>query len=112
MQPKHEMKRTRRPHTDGFTHPYRPAPADFRDVFLRIGWDGIEEHFRTNSRCIARWIEECGGDELRDERARVTGRKGFPKRRSTLARRYVLGQRLKRMATPSFFDADLMEDEK
>jgi hypothetical protein len=60
-------------HDTGLIRPYRPAPKDFRDIYLRLGWDGIEEHYGTNSRCIARWIEECGGEELRQARAAVSG---------------------------------------
>ncbi len=63
---------SRRPDT-GMKKPYRPAPADFRETYIRLGWDSIREHYRTNDRCIARWIEECGGDELRRERLQVTG---------------------------------------
>ncbi len=77
--------------------PYRPCPPDFREVFLRLGQTKeIEEHYRTNWRLIIRWIEENGGDELRRERAKVTGAPLRPYLRSGVARRYVLGQRLKR----------------
>lgn len=71
----------RRPDT-GMTKPYRPAPADFRETYIRIGWDGIADHYRTNYRCIARWIEECGGDELRRERSQVSGSLMRPAHRS------------------------------
>ncbi|MFN3474070.1 MAG: hypothetical protein ACK4ZW_08500 [Blastomonas sp.] len=73
----------------------RPCPADFRDRFLEMGqYKEIEEHYRTNYRVIARWIEESGGDELRAERSKVTGCPTRPARRSYKARRYVLGLRL------------------
>jgi hypothetical protein len=76
----------------GMIRPYRAAPADFREVYLRLGQDkAIEEHFRTNWRCITRWIEECGGDELREARAAITGAKLKPHRRS---KRYVMGRTL------------------
>lgn len=72
--------------------PYRPAPLDFRDVFLSLGWGKeIIEHYRTNYRCIRRWVEECGGDELRAERARVSGGFVRPGQRS---KRYVMGRTL------------------
>ncbi len=58
---------------DGITRPYRPCPRDFRETYLRMGWDGIVDHYRTNWRVIRRWIEECGGEELRAARAAVTG---------------------------------------
>ncbi|MBM3335389.1 hypothetical protein FJY63_12070 [Candidatus Sumerlaeota bacterium] len=107
------LTRAARKWDTGLSRPYRPAPADFRDVYLRLGQDrAIEEHYRTNWRCIVRWIEECGGDDLRAERARVSGSSLKPSRRSGKARAYVLGQRLRRMEKPSFFDAELMEDGK
>jgi hypothetical protein len=72
--------------------PTRPCPHDFRERFLEMGQTKeIEEHYRTNWRCITRWIEECGGDELRAARSQATG---CPLRRSDKARRYVLGLRL------------------
>ena len=101
----------RRPDT-GLIKPYRRCPADFREVYLRLGWDrAIEEHYNTNWRCIRRWIEEAGGDELRAERARITGIP-FRPRRSDVARRYVLGLRLRSLRAPTFFDAELMEEGK
>jgi hypothetical protein len=97
----------------GLEKPYREPPCDFREVFLRLGQSKeIEDHYRTNWRCIRRWIEECGGDELRRERAAVTGSKLKPGRRSELPRRYVLGRTLRKFRTPTFFDAGLMEEAK
>lgn len=78
----------------GLVRPYRPAPRDFRETYIRMGWDGIVDHYRTNWRCIARWIEECGGDELRAARAEVSGLSPRPAQQSGRARRYVLGQTL------------------
>lgn len=102
----------RKPDT-GLVKPYRPAPSDFREVYLRLGQSKeIEEHFNTNWRCIRRWIEECGGDELREARVKLTGRVLHPGRRTGVARSYVLGLRLKRMEKPTFFDAELMEEVK
>lgn len=81
---------------DGGTRPYRPCPADFRDVFLQLGQSKeIEEHYRTNWRVIRRWIEECGGDKLRADRRKVSG--GTPRpnlRAESRAKRYVLGRTL------------------
>lgn len=103
---------TRKPDT-GLIKPYRPAPANFREAYLRLGQGKeIEEELRTNWRCIRRWIEECGGDDLRAERARITGSTLRPHRRSGVAKRYVLGRRLRLLDRPTFFDADLMEDAK
>ena len=78
---------------DGQIRPYRPAPHDFRATYLAIGWDGIVDHYRTNWRCVMRWIEECGGDDLRAERARITGNPVRPSKRSKRAR-YAMGQTL------------------
>lgn len=95
----------------GAVRPMRPCPADFREVYLRLGQDkAIEEHYRANWRCIARWIEESGGDALRAERSRITGSPLKPGRRSGVAKRYVLGRRLRLMRAPSFYDAGLLED--
>lgn len=68
------------------TKPYRRRPPDFRETYIRMGWDGIDEHYRTNYRCIARWVEECGGDELRRERSQVTG---SPMRSHNRSNRYT-----------------------
>lgn len=57
----------------GLEKPYRPCPSDFRDRFLEMGWDGIEDHYNANWRCIRRWIDECGGETLRAERRAVSG---------------------------------------
>ena len=101
---------TRRPDT-GLVRPYRPCPSDFRDTFLRFGWSKeLREHYRTNDRCLARWLEEAGGDALRAERAAITGSVLRPTRRSYKARDYVLGIRLRGMRAPTFFDAMLMEE--
>lgn len=77
-----------RPYRDyrgGTRKPYRPAPADFREVYLRMGWDRkIEEHYRAHWQTIRRWIEECGGEELRQARAAITGYRVRPDIRSRL----------------------------
>ncbi len=75
------------------TRPYRPCPPNFREVFLRVGWGkAIHEELHANYRCVARWIEESGGEELRRERAAITGSTLKPHRRS---KRYVLGPTLR-----------------
>lgn len=58
----------------GLINPYRPCPADFRERYLELGFSKeIEEHYRTNWRCIRRWIGEAGGEELRQARAARSG---------------------------------------
>lgn len=57
-----------RRHDTGLIRPYRPVPADFFEVYVRMGWDGLDEHYRTNWRCIRRWITLVGRDKLRKAR--------------------------------------------
>ena len=93
-----------RPHDSGLIRPYRPLPSDFRDRYIDLGQGKeIEEHFHTNWRVIARWIDEAGGDELRAERYKVSGGFARPGRRSAgRAARYVLGKTLgKRTKRPT-----------
>jgi hypothetical protein len=100
----------------GLERPYRDPPADFRDRYLEMGWDGIDEHYRTNWRVIRRWIEDCGGDELRRARAELTGSVLRPHRRSERTKRYVLGRTLRRVevrthwpsVAPTFWDRGLV----
>lgn len=54
---------------DGTVKPYRPLPADFAEVYVKMGWDGIDEHYGTNWRVIRRWIEIAGRDKLIAARA-------------------------------------------
>lgn len=56
-------------HDTGLIRPYRPKPADFRETYVSMGWDGIEDHYCTNWRVIRRWIEEEGKAELIAARA-------------------------------------------
>lgn len=80
---------------DGCTRPYRPCPADFRTRFLEMGWDGIEDHYRTNWRVIRRWIEESGGEELRAARRAISKATARPALRAeNRAKRYALGRTL------------------
>jgi hypothetical protein len=56
-------------------------PKDFAEVFVRLGWGrAITEHYACNDRCITRWIEKCGGDELRAKRSAVSGHHFFSRR--------------------------------
>lgn len=54
---------------DGGVRPYRPMPADFRETYIRMGWDGIDEHYRTNWRVIRRWLELVGRKSVIEARA-------------------------------------------
>ena len=76
----------------------RPCPFDFRETYLDIGWAGIDEHYRTNWRCIARWIDECGGETLIAARAaylRARGRR--PGALSNMTEHYDSGMREQRL---------------
>lgn len=68
--------RRRKPDT-GLIRGYRPKPPCFRETYIRMGWDGIEEHYRTNWRVIRRWILQEGRDGLvaaRAEFVKLNGR--------------------------------------
>lgn len=54
---------------DGGVRPYRPKPACFRETYILMGWDGIEDHYGTNWRVIRRWIEMEGREGLISARA-------------------------------------------
>lgn len=65
----------------GTRRPYRAAPADFAETFARLGWGtAITEHYGCNDRSIRRWIDDCGGDELRAKRSAVSGQRYFSRR--------------------------------
>lgn len=64
-----------------------------------MGWDGIEDHYRTNWRVIRRWIQEAGGDELRAARKAAVKSRGLRNlhpvpAEASRGRRYVMGQTL------------------
>lgn len=60
------------------TKPYRVPPADFVQSFILMGWSEIADHYRTNYRCVARWIRQAGDETLRWERCFVTGSRTKP----------------------------------
>ncbi|MCK8457025.1 hypothetical protein [Sphingomonas faeni] len=67
----------------------RSKPADFRAVYIAIGWGGIEAHYGTNWRVVKRWIDEEGREELIAARAVAVDRQ----RRRARFRQYVLQNR-------------------
>jgi len=89
--------RKRKPDT-GLIRPYRPKPSDFLETFARMGWDGIDEHYRTNWRVIRRWYLEEGEDRCDQARYEWRCQHGVrvPRKRPTRNRRaaYVIGTRL------------------
>lgn len=76
----------------GLVKPYRPRPADFRQTYIRMGWDGIDEHYGTNWRVIRRWIEEEGRKGLIAARAAYVEAQREERRQRR--RRYVVGRTL------------------
>lgn len=70
---------------DGKTRPYRPKPANFREIYVQMGWDGIEDHFGTNWRVIRRWIEMEGRAGLIAERAAYVEEQRALRRRRRVA---------------------------
>lgn len=59
---------------------YRPVPRDFPAEFVRVGWGGIEKHFHAHAKTIARWMEVCGRDGLRQARADYVRKNGYKRR--------------------------------
>jgi len=83
---------SRRQWDTGMVRPYRPAPKNFVEAYLRLGFSKeLREELATNDRCIARWIEENGGDALRRQRSAITGN---PLRKHNRSSRYVMGRTL------------------
>ncbi len=39
-------------------------PADFPDVFVRLGWEEIEEHYDTGQTVVKRWMRLVGEQRL------------------------------------------------
>lgn len=52
----------------------RPAPADFAEVFVRLGREGSRRHYQVGCWTIDRWLRECGKARLIRKRAAVVAR--------------------------------------
>jgi len=50
--------------------PYEPAPEGFAARFIRDGWRGIERFYGARTDVSTRWVEESGGDRLKELRKR------------------------------------------
>jgi len=72
--PPEERSRTKA--TRGRLRPYRPCPADFRETYIRIGWEEICDHYHAHWSTVARWIDETGRQDLRKARAAHVKRVG------------------------------------
>ena len=46
----------------------KPPPPRFREIFIEEGWRGVELEFGSRTSCNKRWVEECGGIRLKQER--------------------------------------------
>ena len=55
-------------------------PADFPEMFVRLGWEAIEEHYQTNQRAVRRWMRHAGGEEEMIARRRGYMRKLYAAR--------------------------------
>lgn len=47
---------------------YPPAPPEFADEFIKGGWRRVERLYNARTDMIWKWIEDCGGDELKARR--------------------------------------------
>lgn len=47
--------------------PLREKPADFREQFVRLGWDTVD-HYSTSWKVVARWLDEEGRDAVKADR--------------------------------------------
>lgn len=46
----------------------RRCPPDFREIFIREGWRGVGLEFGAHTALNKRWLAECGGERLKEER--------------------------------------------
>jgi hypothetical protein len=47
---------------------YRPIPADFEERFVKLGLNGARGYYHARFSTVTRWVEQCGGDALREKR--------------------------------------------
>lgn len=47
--------------------PLRARPTDFRDQFIRLGWD-VVDHYATSWKVVSRWVDEEGREGLQADR--------------------------------------------
>lgn len=69
-------QRSRTKSTRGRIRPYRPCPPDFRERYIEMGWHVVDAHYRAHWATIARWIDECGRQELKEARAAYVSERG------------------------------------
>lgn len=49
-------------------HRHKPPPPGFEESFVRWGWRGVETIFGSGTHRNVRWVDECGGDQLKARR--------------------------------------------
>lgn len=59
--------------------PRRERPADFREQFIRLGWDCVD-HYSTSWKVIARWLDEEGRAEVKADRRAFRQLQGLEQR--------------------------------
>ncbi len=58
----------------------KPAPPGFAEVFIRWGWRGVETVYGSRTECNKRWLSECGGAAVVQQRQAYMARLGEVKR--------------------------------
>ena len=53
----------------GTTALYRPVPQDFDEMFIRLGWSSICDHYACGWMTVTKWMAIRGRDRLREARA-------------------------------------------
>jgi hypothetical protein len=51
----------------------RSMPPNFAELFVRLGWEAIEDHYRTSQRARRQWLREAGKVDLIDRRRDCVG---------------------------------------
>lgn len=59
--------------------PLRERPADFREQFIRLGWDCVD-HYSTSWKVVARWLDEEGRAEVKADRRAFRQLQGLEQR--------------------------------
>lgn len=74
---------------------YSPPPEDFDEMFARLGWDRIREHYGVHCRDVKRWLRDRGEDRLIAAREEFLKQQRWPNGvPGNRRRRYVMGQTL------------------
>lgn len=63
--------------------PLRERPADFREQFIRLGWDCVD-HYSTSWKVVARWLDEEGRAAVKADRKAFRQIQGLEHRFTTI----------------------------